>query len=406
MNWVLKKHELQFMATSTSFFSQAYFKPASTRPNLFVLPTAYAHKIVTEEQENKDVAATGVEFSYGDDKSVHVAHATREVVVSAGALKSPQILELSGIGREDVLNRIGVPVKVPLAGVGENVQDHILLSAAYELKDSAQTETLDVLRDEKEVPRQIELLTKGEGAYATGITNIAWVPFSDITSKADALYEQQGRRIREDAKNGVYPPGLMDQYKIQLQRFQDRAYLSEFGNIPGFFALDKPPVPGKKYFAFFAFLNHPFSRGAIHASSNDPFVHPDMDPRYWEHEIDKQALIEGIKYVRKIVQTTALRDDIEVEYTPGPEYQTDEQLAEWATKGLCTTYHTAGSCSMLPREKNGVVDTHLKVYGTTNIRVVDLSIVPLHISAHTQATAYTIAEIASDIIKGRFDPRA
>ncbi|KAK1219629.1 hypothetical protein PQX77_017641 [Marasmius sp. AFHP31] len=293
-----------------AYSATAYFKPASARPNLFVLSTAYAHKIVTEEQENKELAATGVEFSYGDDKSIHVTRATREVVVSAGALKSPQILELSGIGREDVLNRIGVPVKVPLAGVGENVQDHILLSAAYELKESAKTETLDVLRDEKEVPRQIELLTRGEGAYATGITNIAWVPFSDITTKADALYEQQGRRIREDAKNGVYPPGLTEQYEVQLQRFQDRAYLSEFANIPGFFALDKPPIPGKKYFAFFAFLNHPFTRGAIHASSNDPFVHPDMDPRYWEHEIDKQALIEGIKYVRKIVQTTALRDEI------------------------------------------------------------------------------------------------
>ncbi|KAK1228946.1 hypothetical protein PQX77_008012, partial [Marasmius sp. AFHP31] len=310
-----------------AYAATAYFKPASTRPNLFVLPTAYAHRIVTTGKDNREVAATGVEFSYGDNKSVHVAHATREVVVSAGALKSPQILELSGIGREDVLNRIGVPVKVPLAGVGENVQDHILLSAAYELKESAQTETLDVLRDEKEVPRQIELLSRGEGSYASGITNMAWVPFSDITSKADALYEQQGRRIREDAKNGVYPPGLMDQYEIQLQRFQDRAYLAEFCDIPGFFALDKPPMPGKKYFALFAFLNHPFSRGTIHSSSNDPLANPDMDPRYWEHEIDRQALIEGMKYVRKIAQTTALRDEIEVEYTPGPEVRTDEQLA-------------------------------------------------------------------------------
>ncbi|KAL0061374.1 hypothetical protein AAF712_011772 [Marasmius tenuissimus] len=387
----------------------AYFKPASTRPNLFVLPTAYARRIVTTEQENGEVAATGVEFSYGEDKSIHVANATREVVVSAGAIKSPQILELSGIGREDVLNRIGVPVKVPLPGVGENVQEHILLSAAYELKEGAKTETLDVLRDEKEVPRQIELLSntpssKGEGSYASGITNMAWIPFSDITSKADALYAQQGQRIREDAKNGVYPPGLMDQYEIQLQRFQDRAYLAEFCDIPGFFALDKPPLPGKKYFALFAFLNHPFSRGTIHASSNDPLIDPDMDPHYWEHEIDRQALVEGMKYVRKIAQTTALRDEIEVEYTPGPEVQTDEQIAEWATRGLCTTFHTAGSCSMLPRDKNGVVDTHLKVYGTKNIRVVDLSIVPLHISSHTQATVYTIAEIAADIIRGQFNP--
>ncbi|KAJ8087635.1 hypothetical protein PM082_006468 [Marasmius tenuissimus] len=200
-----------------AYSATAYFKPASNRPNLFVLPTAYVHRIVTKEQENKEVAATGVEFSYGEDTS--------------------------------------------------------------------------------------------------------------------------------------------------LQRFQNRAYLAEFCDVPGFFALDKPPMAGKKYFAFLALLNHPFSRGTIHATSNDPFANPDMDPHYWEHEIDQQALIEGIEYVRKIVQTTALRDEIEVEYTPGPEVQSDEQLAgelgtishpiftvsdadnttitpEWATKVLCTTFRT------------------------------------------------------------------
>ncbi|KAL0567531.1 hypothetical protein V5O48_014466 [Marasmius crinis-equi] len=387
-----------------TYAATAYYEPVSTRPNLSVLPTAYAHRLDTTGEVDGDITATGVVFSYGGGKTVHVANARREVILSAGSLKSPQILELSGIGRKDVLSKIDVPVKVSLAGVGENVQEHFFLCATYELREDTKTETFDVLRDEKEVLRQVELLSKGEGVYTSGLTNIAYLPLSDVTPRADALYAQESQRIAEDVRDNVYPPGLIDQYTIQLERGRNKALHVEIADVPGFMALDKPPIPGKKYLSLAGFLNHTFSRGTIHSKTKDPFADPDMDPHYWEHEIDRLALIEVLKYARKIAQTSSLRDEIAVEYSPGPEIQSDEQLAEWAHKGLCSTFHTAGSCSMLPREKNGVVDTHLKVYGTKNIRVVDLSIVPLHFAAHTQATVYTIAEIASDIIKGEFQP--
>ncbi|KAL0569975.1 hypothetical protein V5O48_011980 [Marasmius crinis-equi] len=375
-----------------NYAATAHFRSITERSNLLVLPTAYAHKLVTTGEKDGDIVATGVEFSFAADKSVHVAHAKREVIVSAGqdfsqilprltrALKSPQILELSGIGSEDVLSKIGVPVKVSLPGVGENVQEHCFLAAAFELREDTKSETLDVLRDEKQVMNHVQLLLKGEGAYTTGLTNVVWIPFSQVSPQAEKFYEEQRRRIEEDAKKNLYSPGLLDQYEILLERLRNKSPGSEFCDIPGFFAMDKPPVPGKKYVALCTLLNHPFSRGTIHSSTNDPLADPDIDPQLWDHPIA-------------------------VEYAPGPEVETDEQLAEWgAQKGLYTTFHTAGSCSMLPREKNGVVDTHLKVYGTKNIRVVDLSIAPLHFAAHSQATVYTIAEIAADIIKGRFSP--
>ncbi|KAJ8087644.1 hypothetical protein PM082_006478 [Marasmius tenuissimus] len=388
-----------------SYAVTAYFAPASTRTNLFVLTTAYAHKLVTTGQGDGNIVATGVEFSYGDEKRVHVAHAKREVIISAGALKSPQILELSGIGREDVLSKIGVPVKIPLDGVGGNVQEHTFIGTVYELKEDTTTETLDMLRDEKVAAQHIELLAKGEGAFTAGFTNVAWVPLADVTSRSQALYEQEKKQIEEDVKNSSgYPPGLLEQYDIQLERIPNGHLDCEIAVTATFLGAGMPPIEGKKYVSIAIFLNHAFSRGTIHSSSNDPLVDPEIDPHYWEHQIDRDILLEGIKYARKIAQASPLRDEIAYEYIPGPAVDTDEKLAEWGKDALGSTWHTAGSCSMLPREKNGVVDTHLKVYGTKNIRVVDLSIVPLNIAAHTQATVYTIAELASDIIKGKFSP--
>ncbi|KAF9259119.1 alcohol oxidase [Marasmius fiardii PR-910] len=384
-----------------TYATNAYFTPISARGNLLVLPTAYAHSLVTDGEGDGNIVATGVRFSYGKDKSAHVVHAKKEVILSAGGLKSSQILELSGIGREDVLSRIGVPVKVSLPGVGENIQEHMFITVAFELKDSA-AETLDILRDEKEIVKQVELLSKGLGLYTTGLTNIAWLPLSEVTPRSDRLFEEEKKQIEEDIRNNKYPPGLIEQYRIQLERVQNGIPSSEFASLAGFLSMAKPPLPNKRYFTLFSLLNYGFSRGTIHASSKDPFADPEMDPHYFEHEIDRQTLVAGIKFARRIAQTAPLRDEIAVEYSPGPEIQTDQQLTEWVHKGMSTTFHTAGACSMLPREHHGVVDNHLKVYGTRNIRVVDLSIVPLHFASHPQATIYAMAEQASDIIRGRF----
>ncbi|KAL0062594.1 hypothetical protein AAF712_010528 [Marasmius tenuissimus] len=212
-----------------SYAATAYFMPVSTRTNLNVLTTAYAHRLVTTGQGDGNIVATGVEFNYGDEKKVHVAHAKREVIISAGALKSPQILELSGIGREDVLSRIGVPVKISLSGVGENVQEHTYMGTIYELKEDTTTETLDMLRDEKIAAKHIELLAKGEGAFTSGFTNIAWVPLADVTPRSQALYEQEKKWVEEDVKNNsTYLPGLLEQYNIQLERISNGGLDCEF----------------------------------------------------------------------------------------------------------------------------------------------------------------------------------
>jgi choline dehydrogenase-like flavoprotein len=168
------------------------------------------------------------------------------------------------------------------------------------------------------------------------------------------------------------------------------------------------PRPGKKHFSIVGFLNHTFSRGTIHSSSSNPDDFPIMDPHYFEHDMDLQMLIKQVRYIREVFKTAPFKDivseDIAAELCPGHEIQTDEELANWVKQTCSTGWHTTGSLSMRPKDKNGVVDPQLKVYGTKNIRVVDLSIVPMQVSAHTQSVAYTIAEQAADIIKGVFIP--
>jgi len=135
-------------------------------------------------------------------------------------------------------------------------------------------------------------------------------------------------------------------------------------------------------------------------SSPDPKEQPEIDPHMFEDTFDLDVLTEIFKFNRKLNITRPWKDTISSEIFPGTHCETDEDIHDCVKKHICTTFHTVGTASMLPREFDGVVDLQLLVYGTANIRVVDLSVAPLHVAAHTQSTAYAIGEIAADIIKG------
>jgi choline dehydrogenase-like flavoprotein len=152
------------------------------------------------------------------------------------------------------------------------------------------------------------------------------------------------------------------------------------------------PQPGKHYYSFFVGLLHPFSRGSVHIGSRDAFASPVIDQRALDNEVDIEMMLDAIKFVRKVGETGPLGAIGRSELLPGAEVQTDEELREWIKNSVQTMFHPIGTASMLPLEDGGVVDPTLKVYGTANLRVVDASVMPIHISAHTQATVYAIAE--------------
>ncbi|KAK0489555.1 hypothetical protein EDD18DRAFT_1189845 [Armillaria luteobubalina] len=391
-------------AHTRTYSATAYLQPNLSRPNLLVLTNAYARRVITDTKAAL-FTATGVEFSYGEENVVHVAQVNKEVILCAGALKSPQILELSGIGRPEVLSNIGIPVKLPLDGVGENVQDHICASMVSQIKDDIPDKTFDVLRDPEQAKEQAELFTKGEGVSMMGAVNLTFAALHTVSPRASELIDNEKCIIEENIKAGNYRSGLVDQYRLMLERLDRKEPGWEFLGIPVYLSSLQQPEPGKKYYSILPISNYAFSRGSIHVKSDDPMVDPIFDPRYLEHDIDLQGLVDMVKYTRKLCDTAPYKNFLAAEVVPGPEVQTDQEITAWLKKAISTVFHVAGSLSMLPREKGGVVDPELKVYGTTNIRVADLSVVPLHFSAHPQATVYIIGEMAADIILGHLELR-
>ncbi|KAI0317903.1 GMC oxidoreductase [Amylostereum chailletii] len=362
--------------TNRRVTSVAYLNEAGARKNLKILVNApVAH--ITSSSTSEGLVANGVEFILNGQ--THSVSATSELT-SSSTIKSPQILELSGIGDFTILSGLGIETKVfpdDLPTVGTNVQDHLLGGLAFELADPDKWNTVDPLVDPAVVEEQLKLYTKGEGMFTIGAVGITMVPMDALSARAI--------EIGANSPTGGSSPGLAEQRIQQAKRLKEGGAVSEIITLPGFYSFPKPPRPGAKHLSLLAIYNCPFSRGTIHAASTDPLVQPAIDPHYFEDDIDRQTMIEQFKVARKLAATEPFKSVLGCEVNPGPEVQTDEEISVW-----------------LKKDKGGVVDPQLKVYGTTNVRVVDISVVPLIPSGHMQAIAYAIAEQAADIIKGAF----
>ncbi|KAJ7698001.1 alcohol oxidase [Mycena rosella] len=384
-----------------SYSANKYYQPNQARKNLTVVVSAHVTKVVTELDKNGSATATGVAFM--SEGTVYTVQVGKEVILSAGAVMSPQILELSGIGDKAVLDAVGIETQVHLPGVGNNIQEHIFANVTCELRPETMSDFLnfDVLGDPKEYVRQQELYkTSGTGLFATCPASIAFVPLASISPASDALQKSVFDSITAAVSSQQISPGLRKQYELQLKHLKDKQPSCEFILSPRCMPGPKPPLPGKQYVTVSGLINHPFSRGSIHIASKDPLVPPYIDPKYFEHSYDLLQHIEQIKFCRRVLEQEPLKKFLTgTELLPGPELHSIS--SDYIRSAFSTTWHTVGSCSMLPLQDGGVVDRTLKVHKTTNIRVVDISVVPLHIGAHMQATAYAIGEIAADIIKGK-----
>ncbi|KAH9850810.1 GMC oxidoreductase [Lenzites betulinus] len=379
-----------------SYATTAFYLPNRDRPNLTVLVSSHVNRVLPASHDESQFVAESVEFEYKGD--VYTVNANKEVILSTGALKSPQVLELSGIGNTNILRKLGIPSRIDLPGVGSNVQEHMIVAVSFELRDDVQFETLDLLADPATLEKHLELHSTGTGIFTTSVIGFTFAKLSQISSKAADIIKATEEKIAKNADN--YPPGLLDQYKISLERLKN-GIGCEYITFPGMCSRPNPPAEGKRYISFYVATNHTFSRGTIHAASKDPAVDPEFDPRYFDEEVDVQVWLEMVKFARNLRNISPLKEMTTTELNPGPEVQTDEEIVAWMKENMSTTWHTASSCSMLPKCSGGVVDPELKVYGTKNLRVVDLSVVPLHFAAHPQASVYGIAEKAADIIQGR-----
>nr|GAT54545.1 GMC oxidoreductase [Mycena chlorophos] len=421
-----------------SYAATAYYLPNRHRKNLILLTEATVARVLFADHlpgEASELTATGVEFIHGG--KIMRVHAKKEVILSAGCIQSPQILELSGIGRNEILDKIGVECLVDLRGVGQNMQDHTYFGVSYELDSNAGHKTYDLMRDPEFAAEARKLHADLKGMQHIGITSFAYLPYTAATPEAPALIQRAAATVDALKKSGTLEPGQAEILDKQIENLKDdevpdleiiafpgyfttitapepgKSYDDDVPDLeiiafPGYFTKITAPEPGKSYVTILVVLNHPLSRGTIHATSNDPFAKPEINPSYFENDSDLENLVQHIKYIRTMPDTEPWKSGIVREMDPGPKYQTDEELRQYIYDCHGTCWHTVGSTSMLPLEKQGVVSPELKVYGTQNLRVVDVGIIPIHIATHTHgrrqfvapaagltassATAYVIAE--------------
>ncbi|OSX61403.1 hypothetical protein POSPLADRAFT_1094491, partial [Postia placenta MAD-698-R-SB12] len=370
-----------------AYATTVYYEPNASRINLTVLVSAHVIKVNTKANGDGTVTAIGASFLCGG--SVHEVFCDKEVCLAAGAIMTPQILELSGIGDPNVQEKAGVQTKVELPGVGANVQEHLWSGIIYEVKqhkvDGREVNTLDPLLFPEEAVKHAALHPQGKGALNLATVCLVFLPLAAISRDAERLQRTVSETILSNIRDGKYPSGLQKQYEIQLRHLEQNVPSLEVMCSPG------PIVPpsaldvNKKHVTIGFALNSPFSRGTIHITSKDPLAHPEIDPHVFEEHVDLQTLVELVKFCRTLAMTEPLKDILGGECDeiwPAANTETDEQIEDQLRNVVSTSYHTVGSCSMLPLEDGGVVDSRLKVYHTTNVRVVDLSIVPLHIGSH------------------------
>ncbi|MBU6443053.1 MAG: GMC family oxidoreductase N-terminal domain-containing protein [Alphaproteobacteria bacterium] len=335
----------------------AYLHPVMGRPNLSVVTEAQTANILFDGRK-----AIGVAFIQRGQK--RQARARREVILAAGAVASPQILELSGIGRGDILQKHGIPVLHELKGVGENLQDHYMIGCQWRLKPDCVT-----VNELSRGPRLIREVLK------YGLTRKGLLSFA--VAHVVAFCRSRGELIHPD---------------LQFHMMAASMDLEILGKTQAL-VLEKQPgltcTPCQI---------RPESRGAVHIKSPDALAYPAIVPNYLADPADKLAAIAGLDWARKIMNQPAITPYLAA---PGDPFgDTDESKLAYAAVAGATLYHAVGTCKM-GHDTMAVVDPQLRVHGIEGLRVVDASVMPRICSGNTNAPTIMIAEKASDMILGK-----
>ncbi len=319
----------------------AYLKPILNRPNLTVQTYTQTTRLLFEGTH-----VVGVE--YVQDSVPDQVRVNREVILCGGTINSPHLLMLSGIGPADHLKALGIAVVVDLPGVGQNLQDHLLVGVAY---GCTQPITL---------------------ASAGTIGNIV-----------KYMLFKKGPLTSNMVEAGGFIRTRLDLPTPDLQ----------LHFAPGF-----TPDPEREGFTFGPTLLRPQSRGRITLRSNDPFEPPAIQPNYLASEADLQLLVEGVKLARRLANTKAFNRFRGAEAYPGPQVQSNEAISDFIRNKADTVWHPVGTCKM-GNDSMAVVDARLRVHGIEGLRVVDASIMPNIVSGNTNAPTIMIAEKAADLIR-------
>jgi choline dehydrogenase len=335
--------------------ARTYLAQALSRPNLRLITNAMVHRVIFE-----GTRAVGVEFAPGGHGrgTTQRATAEREVILSAGAVGSPHILQLSGVGDAEHLSDIGVPVVHALNGVGRNMQDH------FQARISHPVAGLPTANEKSRgIPLAIEVLRW----LATGKGILTYSP-SLVAASVKVLESSATSDMQVSFAPGSFKDGQ----------------IGELEKTPGVSAG--------------AWQMRPLSRGYVKAKSNRPEDMPLINPRYLSDENDRMALLGGLRFARRMFEAPALAPYVGAESLPGKDLQTDDELLDYARRYGGTCYHASCTC-MMGQHPLAVVDDQLRVHGMEGLRVIDASIMPAVTSTNTNAPTIMIAEKGAIMIK-------
>lgn len=372
------------LSNYTRSYSPAYLAHAPHNLNL-LLDTMVA-KVNIEGSR-----ACGVTLKDGS-----IISARKEVILSTGTIQSPQILELSGVGNKSILANAGLKQLVDLPSVGENLQDHIRITTAYQLRPNYTSP--DILKlNATFAAQELALWDRNvSGLYDGTSSGYAYLQWDQALGNDSTLIKYGEASASNNAVDQRKLRNLIDKSKLvpQLEVLFSDGYLGAKG-----YPAANSSLYGQQFFAMIAAVQHPFSRGSSHIINSSVAAKPAFNPNYLSKPYDLHAIAEAAKYLRKVAQTPPLSYTWSSEYEPGLDVvETDEDWIAYVKANVASIWHPLGTCAMLPKAKGGVVDPQLKVYGVKGLRVVDASVMPALISGHIQSAVYGIAERAAELI--------
>jgi choline dehydrogenase len=341
-------HRGRRMGTAPTFLA-----PAMRRGNIDLRTNAQATAIVLEGRR-----ATGVRYQQGS--RAHEVHARREVIVCAGAVNTPKLLQLSGIGPAALLQSLGVPVQHALAGVGENLKDHFSVRLVQRVKHAV---TINELARSPRLWGQVaRWLTGRPNVLALSPSLVHW------------FWHSRAGLPRPDLQ-GVFTPASYRE-----------GYVGMLDTYPGM--------------TCGVWQHRPQSTGWVRAASRDPFAAPLVQPNYLDDEDDRRVLLSGVRLARQLLQTQALSHYAAGETLPGATVQRDDELLDFVRRYGVSSYHLNGTARMGPAsDPQAVVDAQLRVHGLAGLRVADASVMPGIPSANTCAASMMIGEKAADLVR-------
>ncbi|KAJ3513163.1 hypothetical protein NLJ89_g3106 [Agrocybe chaxingu] len=381
-----------------SYAAPAYYNAAvRARRNLVVLQGAVVSRVIFDQStvgSQAGARATGVEYIV--DGRRYTVSARREVILSAGTIQSPQILELSGIGNPTLLNRFNIPVVYSLPGVGENLQDHMLNLVDFTAAPGVIT--LDQLRiNETFYEEQRNLyITQGAGTFTWTSRVVGPWPLQAFISPD--VYAQMRTELDQTLAGMTLTPLQQAQYTV-LRNMADSGGIGFVTTIvlPRGGAASAP-VGNQSYVSLGVFNMHEFARGTVHINNSNPLTAPLIDPKFLSLQWDLDVQVHATQFLRTFAATSPASETIGEPVTPPASVQDNAEWTSFVQSTVGSIAHPIGTTAMAAQNLGGVVSSRLRVYGTRNLRVVDAGVIPLTVGASIQQTVYAVAERAADLI--------